>query len=271
MFFQCGDRALAYGERVLVMGIVNVTPDSFSDGGDYFDVPRAVARVREMDACGTDIIDLGAQSTRPGSQKISPKEELSRLLPVLQKIGPLRRAVLSVDTFYPEVAAAALQAGVRIVNDVSGNVCREMADVVRAFGAGWILMHPTGEKSDIVGDVRAFFAGAADRAAALGVRRESLCFDPGIGFGKTREEDLALIANVHAYKPDGFPLLFAASRKRVIGYASGEEDPKKRTPGGIAANTAAVLGGADIVRVHDPEIQIPAMRMAGEIRKRVKK
>lgn len=270
MVFQCCNCALEYTKDALVMGIVNITPDSFSDGGDYLDSDRAARRVQEMDDCGVDIIDLGAQSTRPGAQPVSPEEELARLLPVLDKIDPLKHAILSVDTFYPEVAEAALRKGVKIVNDVSGRVDPEMAAVVRAFGAGWVLMHNTGQKPDIIRDVRAFFASAAGRAAALGVSGSSICLDPGIGFGKTREEDLALIANVPAYKPAGCPLLFAASRKRVIGYATGEPEPKKRTPGDLAATTAAVLGGADIVRVHDPAVHIPAVRMASAIRKRVR-
>lgn len=271
MVWQCRDRALSYGENVLVMGIVNITPDSFSDGGDFFDPSAAAARVREFAAMGVDIVDLGGQSTRPGAVPVTPEAEWLRLKGVLERLQGFEGAVLSVDTYFPEVAETALQNGVHIINDVSGKVNPKMAAVVQKYGAGWIIMHSTGEKENIIEDVRAFFARAASQAQALGVKKECLCFDMGIGFGKTREEDLALIANVPAYKPAGYPLLFAASRKRVIGYASGEPEPKKRTPGNIAADTAAILGGADMVRLHDPAGQMAGVRMAGEIRKRVQR
>lgn len=270
MIFQCGSRALAYGDDVLVMGIVNITPDSFSDGGDFAEAGRAIERARAFDRMGVDIIDLGAQSTRPGAEPITAETEWQRLQPVLQGLGRLEHAVLSVDTFFPQVAEAALQNGVQIINDVSGVVSPQMADVVKHYHAGWILMHRGGEESShILEDVHRFFEEAAEKAQAFGVPKESLCLDMGIGFGKTREQDLQLIANVAAYKLSGYPLLFAASRKRVIGYAGGEAEPKKRTPGNIAADTAAILGGADIVRMHDPAGQMQAVRMAGAIRKRV--
>jgi len=265
--------SFALGRRTLVMGSLNLTPDSFSDGGLYTDVPAALARARQIAAEGADILDVGGESTRPGHVPVSPEEELARLLPVLEGLAGFPIPV-SVDTYHPEVARAALAAGAAIVNDVGGTLSPEMAAVVREAGAGWIVMHTGGgdashpaeyPEGDVVTAVRHFFEESLAKAAARGIQASSLCFDPGIGFGKSHEENLRLLREVAAYRLPENALLVGASRKRVVGIASGETDPKKRLAGTLAAHTAAIAGGADILRVHDVAASVQAARMADAI------
>ena len=244
------------------MGIVNVTPDSFSDGGEYFSAENAVSHALELISDGADIIDLGAQSTRPGYCEISPEEEWSRLEGVLKPLREKTNAVISVDTYFPFVAEKALENGADIINDVSGTVSDEMAALIKSSGSGWIIMH-SGAGS--VSEVRAFFEQSAEKCLKLGIKKEQLCFDMGIGFGKTYEQNLELIANVKAYKLPDFPLLLGVSRKRVIGAGSGQENPQQRIYGNIAADTVALLGGVDIIRLHDVKNEKQGIRMAMEL------
>lgn len=259
MLWKCRNTEIEYGKNVLIMGIVNVTPDSFSDGGDHFSVEAAVNVALQMEKDGADIIDIGAQSTRPGYVSVSAEEEWCRLKGVLAELNGKLSVPVSVDTYYPSVAENALKSGVSIINDVSGVVSPEMAQVVKDSGAGWIMMH---NGCGDVDEVKAFFKTAVDEAEKLGVNKNQLCFDMGIGFGKTKQQDASLIANVKKYKPDGIPLLLGTSRKRVIGEGSGQENPKKRIYGNIAADTAAILGGADIIRLHDVYHEKQGIRMA---------
>lgn len=245
------------------MGIVNVTPDSFSDGGRYLDPESAVKRALELEAQGADIIDFGAQSTRPDHTEISAEEELSRLIPVLERAVKCLSVPISVDTYYPEVAEKCLKIGADIINDVSGIVSPEMAKAVKNARSGWILMH---NGAGGVNEVARFFDKALCECERLGVEKSHLCLDMGIGFGKTRQQDLELIARVREYKPEGVPLLLGTSRKRVIGEYSKQENPEKRVYGNIAADTAAILGGADIIRLHDVRNEIQGIRMADAIR-----
>jgi len=240
--------------RTQIMGILNVTPDSFYDGGAYGSPEAALARAMEMQAEGADILDIGAQSTRPGSKPISAEEELERLLPALEAIMRQMSIPVSVDTYHPETARQALACGAQIINDVSGIVSEKMARAVKDYGAGWILMHNAGG-ADAVPDYRpdvVTVAGNALRemvkqAQAFGLEQTQLCIDPGIGFGKTREDDLALLAHTVRLRIPGVAYLVGASRKRVTALA-GEDG---RLPATIAAHTAAQLGGATILRVHD--------------------
>jgi dihydropteroate synthase len=248
MYWKCKDYNIEYGAKTLIMGIVNVTPDSFSDGGEHFDADNAAEYALTLAAHGADIIDIGAQSTRPGSEKISADEEWSRLEPVLKALNGRCPVPVSVDTFYPQVAAKAAENGAVIINDVSGGVSPEMAEVVRNTGCGWIIMH-FGEGT--CGEVVKFFEESAEKCASLGIDPSQLCFDMGIGFGKDYECNMALLANTGRLKLDGYPLLLGTSRKRVIGAASGQSEPKERIYGNIAADTLAVLGGIDIIRLHD--------------------
>jgi len=231
-----------------LMAILNVTPDSFSDGGLYFAPEDAIARALELERDGADILDIGAQSTRPGCQVISPAEELRRLRPVLEGLRGKLGIPISVDTFYPEVAREALKLGAGIVNDVSGVVNEEMAGIVKSHGATWVLMHNQngadfeGQYEDVVRDVREALENMAARAMALGIEKERLWLDPGIGFGKAQEDNLRLLANLEQAKVPGFPLLVGVSRKRLTGGA---------LAGTLAAQTVAQWGGVDILRTHD--------------------
>ena len=242
------------------MGIVNITPDSFSDGGRFFSREKAVNHALQLIEDGADIIDLGAQSTRPDYKEISPKDEWNRLKEVLIDLRSKTEVPISVDTYFPYVAENAVNIGADIINDVSGKVSPEIKQIVQNSGAGWIVMHSGAGGCK---EVKAFFESCLNE----GVNKNQLCFDMGIGFGKSYEQNLELIANVKNYKIDGAPLLLGVSRKRVIGAASGEELPELRTYGNIAADTAGVLGGVDIIRLHDVKNEIKGVRTADEIKK----
>lgn len=248
MIWKCGNKTIEYGDGVLLMGIVNVTPDSFSDGGQWLGCDSAVSHALELIEQGADIIDLGAQSTRPGYTEIPPEEEWQRLSEVVKKLRAITDVPISVDTYFPYVAENALKSGVDIINDVSGVVNPEMAKIVQKSGCGWVLMH---SGSGSVAEVKAFFEESAQQCSAFGIDKNQLCFDMGIGFGKEYQQNLELIAKVSEYKPEGYPLLLGTSRKRVIAQASGQNNPQERVYGNISADTVAVLGGVDIIRLHD--------------------
>ncbi len=246
------------------MGIINVTPDSFSDGGDNFSAENAVKTAVEMEKQGADIIDFGAQSTRPGFTKISEKEEWERLQPVLEAVRDKISIPISIDTFYPFVAENALKSGADIINDVSGIVSPQMAEIIKKTGAGWVIMHSS---AGSVSEVSEFFSSVSAELDRLSVNKNQICFDMGIGFGKTRQQDFELLSNVDKYKPDGFPLLLGTSRKRVIKEGSGQDIPKERIYGNIAADTAAILGGVDVIRLHDVEHEKQGILMADALKK----
>ena len=264
MIFNCSNKKIEYGEKTLLMGIVNVTPDSFSDGGDFLDEKQAVFHALELIEDGADIIDIGAQSTRPGYEEISPEEEWKRLKPVLSELRKKTDIPVSVDTYFPFVAEKALLNGADIINDVSGIINPEMAEIIKNSGAGWVIMH-NGDGS--VDEVCAFFKEAQEKTKTLGIKQNQLCFDMGIGFGKSYEQNLELIANIKRYKPEGYPLLLGTSRKRVIAKASAQDNPKERIYGNIAADTAAVLSGIDIIRLHDVKNEKQGIKTAEEIKK----
>lgn len=261
--WHCREKEIAYDSKVLLMGIVNVTPDSFSDGGDWLDPATALTHARALEAQGADILDIGGQSTRPGHTPVTDKEEWARLEPVLSVLCKETALPVSVDTFYPYVAAQALRCGAQIINDVSGVVHPEMADVVCRYGAGWVIMHAG---PGTPADVKAFFEDSVAACRALGVQDSQICLDMGIGFGKNFQQDLALIANIPQYKMVGFPLLLGCSRKRVIGRGSDQPEPKARTYGNIAADTVGILGGADIIRLHNIEQEKQGVLMAQHLK-----
>jgi len=251
-----------------IMGILNITPDSFFDGSLYASPERALERALKMQAEGADIIDLGAQSTRPGSAVIAAEEELARLLPVLDKLAGRIEVPISVDTFYPEVAKAVLMRGASLINDVSGKVTPEMASVIMGFGANWILMHNPGGADiaehyapDVVSCVKDKLTNMVRQALVLGVAKDKLCIDPGIGFGKSRADNLKLLANTNMLKIEGVELLIGASRKRLIGE---QYTPEERLAGTIAAHVIAQLGGANMIRVHDVKEAVQAARFVKE-------
>ena len=263
------DRLLAEG-RPLVMGVLNVTPDSFSDGGRFIDPDRAAARAEQMIAEGADIVDIGGESTRPyvGAMPVSAEEELARVMAVMPHLVRLGRPV-SIDTMKAQVADQALRAGAAIVNDVWGlQHDPEMARVVAEHAAPVVLMHnrETVDPSiDILADIEAFFSRSLDIAARAGIARGRIVLDPGIGFGKTPAQSITAIAQLERLRALGLPLLVGVSRKRFIN-AIVPSQPNERLAGSIAANVLAVLSGAAIVRVHDVAETVQALRVAAAIR-----
>lgn len=262
-------RRLLTADRALVMGILNVTPDSFSDGGRFFDPKQALAQAERMVSEGADIIDIGAESSRPyGATAVSFEEELGRLKPVLPAVTALGRPV-SIDTIKPRIASWAIEAGACIVNDVWGlQRDPDMASVVAEHGVPVIIMHNR-EKADasidIVADVTGFFQNSLDIAARAGIVREKIVLDPGIGFGKTPEQSIAVIARLAEFKNFGLPLLVGLSRKRFINTIT-PSDTNQRLGGSIAGHLLAVLNGAAIVRTHDVADTVQALRVAEAIR-----
>lgn len=254
-------------ESPIIMGIVNVTPDSFSDGGEHFGGTTAYNHALKLIDDGADIIDLGAQSTRPGYTEIPPEEEIFRLSSILPKLRKKTGVPISVDTYFPQVAEWAIKNGADIINDVSGKPNTDMAQIVKDSGAGWIIMH---NGAGSCKEVNAFFKKVAKSCDSFGIDRAQICFDMGIGFGKTYEQNLELIANISAYRLPDYPLLIGVSRKRVIGTASDSESPSERIYGNIAADTAAVLGGVDIIRIHDVKNEIKGILTAKELKKWIK-
>jgi dihydropteroate synthase len=246
-----------------VMGVLNVTPDSFSDGGAFVDPGRAADRAGEMLAQGADLIDIGAESTRPGSAPVAADEQVRRALPVIERIRRERpEAILSLDTRSVEVARVGLDAGVAIVNDVSALRDEpELGRVIAQRGAGVVLMHMRGSPTtmqvnptygDVVGEVAAFLAERAAAAQAAGIAREQIIIDPGIGFGKTVEHNLSLLANLERFVSLGFPILLGASRKGfIVKVAGGAAAPVERIGGSLACVARAYAAGVAIVRVHD--------------------
>jgi dihydropteroate synthase len=253
--------------RAIVMGVLNVTPDSFSDGGLFLAPADARAQAQRMVAEGADAIDVGAESTRPGSERVPVGEQIERLREVLPAVAA-SGAIVSIDTTRAEVARFALDAGARIVNDVSaGRDDAGMFALVAERRAALVLMHMLGEPKsmqleprydDVVAEVRAFLAGRIDAAVAAGVPRGRILVDPGIGFGKKLEHNLALLAGIGELASLGVPVLVGASRKRFIGELTGEGEPRRRAAGTVAACLAARRRGATVFRVHD----VAALRQA---------
>jgi len=258
------------------MGIVNVTPDSFSDGGRHLDPASAVARVHALITEGADLVDLGAESTRPGALPVAAAEQMRRLEPVLERLDLGRDASLaiSVDTADADVAARALDLGALAVNDVTGLGDPRMAAVVAARGAGLVLMHMKGEPrtmqvdpryDDVVREVREHLSERVSRARAAGVAEDALVLDPGIGFGKSVAHNFELLAHLEELLALGRPLLVGVSRKSFLGKAEGLE-PEQRLAGGLAATAIAVERGASIVRTHDVLETRRAARIAARVR-----
>lgn len=267
--------------RCVVMGVLNVTPDSFSDGGRYLGLDQALEHAREMWARGADLIDVGGESTRPGASRVDAATELQRVLPVIKTLAA-EGVALSVDTTRAAVAAAALEAGAHIVNDVSGGLADpDMARVVAGAGVPWVLMHWRGhskdmqalaEYDDVVADVRAELLSRVDAALAAGVAESAVVLDPGLGFAKNAEHDWALLRGLDSLLSLGFPVLVGASRKRFLGRLLSEKDGTPRLPDGREDATAAIsalaaAAGAWGVRVHEVGASLDAVAVAAAWRK----
>ena len=277
------DRALPVGERTLIMGILNVTPDSFSDGGQFFDLDNALAHAEQMISEGADIIDVGGESTRPGGEPVSVEEEINRVVPVIEALAARTYTPISVDTTKSEVARAALDAGAAIVNDISAlRFDFYVADAAARAGAGLVLMHSRGTPAtmhrlppvaDIMQEVTRSLRASVNMAERRGVKPESIVIDPGIGFGKSQEQNLELIAKLDqliAAFPE-YPLLIGTSRKSFIGRILADESgtpahAEDRIHGTMATITAAILHGAHIVRVHDVKATVETIRVTESIR-----
>ncbi len=262
--------------RCVVMGVLNVTPDSFSDGGRYLGLDQALEHAREMWARGADLIDVGGESTRPGASRVDAATELQRVLPVIKTLAAEGMA-LSVDTTRASVAAAALEAGAHVVNDVSGGLADpDMARVAADAGVPWVLMHWRGhskdmqalaEYADVVADVRAELLSRVDAALAAGVAESAIVLDPGLGFAKNAEHDWALLRGLDSLLSLGFPVLVGASRKRFLGRLLSEKDGTPRPPDGREDATAAIsalaaAAGAWGVRVHEVGASLDAVAVA---------
>ncbi len=271
--WRCGPHALAL-ERTLVMGIVNVTPDSFSDGGLNFDPRAAVVAAQAWIADGADIIDVGGESTRPGAEEVSPAEESARVLPVVRALA-VCGAVVSIDTRHAEVASAAVAAGATVLNDVSGFSDPAMAALAARCDAGLVVMHMRGDPrtmqhepryDDVVTEVAAYLAHRAEALEAAGVARERIAIDPGIGFGKTTAHNLELLRRLDEIVALGYPVVVGASRKRFIGEITGvSTEPRERLAGSLAAALEAAARGAAVVRVHDVPETLQALAVARAI------
>lgn len=262
-----GGRSLTVGSKTLIMGVVNVTPDSFSDGGKYFSVEAATAHAEQLVADGADIIDVGAESTRPGSTPISVDEELSRLEKIMPALKNLS-VPISIDTYKPEVAAQALEWSADIINDVHGLEDSRMIDVAKKFSAPFIAMHS--EKcsdGDIIGEVKKFFGLTLAVCAAHGLDTTQIIFDPGIGFGKTPEDDWEILRRLEEIKTineQEIPLMIGISRKSFIGWAMGlPVDKRDEATGALCAYS--ITKGVNIVRVHNVKLISPMCLMIDKL------
>lgn len=270
--FVFTDHIFPLGKKTYIMGILNVTPDSFSDGGKYSETALALRHAEKMAEEGADIIDIGAVSTRPFSDAVSEETEWMRLKDVLSEIKKHIGVPVSVDTFNVSVAEKCLMAGADIINDVSGVFSSEMAELIKKYNAGWVMMHggvnirKTEAVVDfgggLVEDINCFFSDVIKKAEENGIDRERVLLDAGFGFSKTNEQNIFLLENYDRLETEGAGLLCALSRKRFVGELSGENDTADRLAGTVAANMAAVMRGADVIRVHDVAFHKKCFRAA---------
>ena len=272
---RLASRALVLGERTLVMGVLNVTPDSFSDGGKFLAPAAAVERALAMEKAGADILDLGGESTRPGSEGISAEEELSRVRPILEALHGRLKIPISIDTRKARVAEEAIAAGAEIINDVTGlKADPGIADVARRHRAPLILMHMRGEPRtmqeqpfarNVLRDVMEGLKRSAAAARRGGVPKSQIIVDPGIGFGKNYAQNYELLARLGELHRLGLPILIGTSRKAFLGHTLGEKNAGDRMWGTAATVAASILNGAHIVRVHDVAEMVQVARVADRI------
>ncbi len=249
-------RSLVLGQQTYMVGILNLTPDSFSDGGDFVDLAQALQHFHRMVEAGATIIDIGGESTRPGHVPISVAEEIARVVPFIERVRGETKALISIDTSKSEVAAAALVAGADIVNDVWGaQRDPQMATVIGQHGAACILMHnrPAQEAGlgDVIEAIRIFFEKSIALVRAEGVREDAILLDPGLGFGKSYAENWEIMRRLPELVDLGYPLLLGASRKSMIAKLLELENPKSRLSGSLATTALAIQAGVDFIRVHD--------------------
>lgn len=272
MIFKGKDFSFDLGKKTYVMGILNVTKDSFADGGKYNTPQKAREHTNEMLSQGADVIDIGAQSTRPGSTLMTAQEELSVIKQYLPYLANEIDCVFSVDTFYPEVAEYALNNGASIINDVSGNFNNDMAKLVLKYDCGWIITHTGGGnaetvpeyKTTVTDNVIEFFDDVLKKCEKINISHKNIMLDIGVGFGKTYEQNIEVIKNIGIIKRQNVALLTALSLKRVIGVAT-DTEKEDRLCGTISANALAIAGGTDFIRVHNVKETVLGAKMADAV------
>ena len=269
------DRPFVWGQRTYVMGILNVTPDSFSDGGLFHRLETAVVQAQNLERVSVDILDIGGQSTRPNAEDLSLQTELDRVIPVIESIRQVSDIPISVDTTKAAVAEAAVAAGADLINDISGATYDpDMLATVAKLGVPIVLMHIRGnpqtmqqmtDYQDVVGEVMAWLKLRIEAAVAAGIPRHHIAIDPGIGFAKTAPQSIELLRHLSAFQSLGCPLLVGPSRKSFIGHILNQPDPTQRVWGTAAACCGAIAGGADILRVHDGAAMVDVCRVADTV------
>jgi len=265
---------LDFSAGCVVMGVLNVTPDSFSDGGEFFDTHKAIEHVLKMSADGAAIIDVGAESTQPGAKPVAPSEQIKRAIPVIETLSKRVNALISIDTYNYEVAKAALQAGASMVNDITALSDKRMGELAAEQQVPVVLMHMQGEPTtmqiepkyeDVVGEVLQFLLKRAKRAENFGIDERRIFIDPGIGFGKTLEHNLLLLKNIDRFVATGYRVLVGTSRKSFIGKITGKEKPSDRIFGTAASVALCVAAGVSIVRVHDVAEMVEVIKVTNSI------
>jgi dihydropteroate synthase len=280
-FWQTSNRKISYQFKTLVMGILNITPDSFSDGGNYLSLDKAVSQAEQMIQNGADIIDVGGESTRPNSKQVETAEEIRRVVPVIEEIARRFDFPISIDTCKSEVALRALEAGAEIVNDISGMKFDEnIGEVAAKSKAGIVLMHLRGSfenmhsqniDDDIICEVISSLRKDIRKAFSFGIKKENIALDIGFGFSKSFEQNLELIAKTNRICEEfsDFPILTGTSRKSFIGKILGNLPTENRLHGSIASALVCVVNGAKIVRVHDVKETVEALKVVDEIKKKI--
>lgn len=265
---KAGKYTMNLGEKTYIMGILNVTPDSFSDGGDFVDIEKAISHAMQMIEEGADIIDIGGESTRPGFAEVTDELELKRVIPVIQRLSKEIDVPISIDTYKANVAELAIQAGASIVNDVWGmQKDPRMAEVVAKYNVPIIMMHNqlgTEYSTDIMEAMCMFFRKSIDMGLRAGIKQENMIIDPGIGFGKTAEQNVVVMARMGELNDLGCPILLGTSRKSFIGKIL-DLVPKERMEGTVATTVMGIIQGADIVRVHDVKENARAAKVADAV------
>jgi dihydropteroate synthase len=266
---------LDFSQGCLVMGVLNVTPDSFSDGGQFFDTDKAIEHGLKMTAEGAVIIDVGGESTRPGAEPLLAKEQIGRVVPVIKGLSEKLDVPISIDTYNLEVATAALEAGAAMINDISALGDERIGRLAAEKQVPVVLMHIQGTPAtmqvepkykDVVGEVLEFLLERAKRAEQLGMPRERTFIDPGIGFGKTVEHNLLLLRNIHKFVDSGYRVCIGTSRKSFIGKITGKENPAERIFGTAATVALCVSAGVSIVRVHDVAEMVDVVKVANKLK-----
>ncbi|WP_352169500.1 dihydropteroate synthase [Proteiniborus sp. MB09-C3] len=257
-----------FGERTYIMGILNVTPDSFSDGGDFVSIDNAIARAKEMLEQGADIIDIGGESSRPGHTNISSEEEMKRVIPVIKRLSKETKAIISLDTIRSEVAEEGIKNGVHIINDIWGlQRDSDMVKIAAKYNTPVIVMHNqngTEYKGDMIDEIKRFLKESIRIALESGLQEDRIILDPGIGFGKTSEQNMALMSRLREIRDLGYPVLLGTSRKSMIGKIL-DLPPKERVEGTLTTTVIGIMQGIDIVRVHDVKENLRAARVTDAI------